>query len=284
MKIALVTDTHLSPRDALLAENWRAVDRWIDAQGAELVVHLGDITADGVGDAAELVHARQLIARAGRDVLFLPGNHDIGDGPGDDGAVSHEGPVRPERLADFRRLFGPDFWSLDVEGWQLLGLNAQLFGAGGDEEGRQWAWLDEALARGAGPVGVFCHKPLALAEPAAARARTRYPIAPARAKLSARLARRDLRFVASGHVHQALGVVTDGVEHVWVPSCAFIMPDVVQAPVGEKRVGVVLLEIWPGGHRFSSGAPAGLVRHNLLDLTHIYPQVADWGTGGDGRP
>ena len=279
MKIALVSDTHLSPRDTLLAENWRALERWIGAAAADLVVHLGDITADGVNDAAELAHARSLITCAGRDVLFLPGNHDIGDGPGERGAMSHEGPVRPERLADFRRLLGPDFWSLRVEGWQLIGLNAQLFGAGGQDEARQWGWLEEVLAHGAGPLGVFCHKPLVLAGPASNDALTRYPVAAARERLLALLASRELRFVASGHVHQDLRRVQDGVEHIWVPSGAFVIPDSRQPAVGEKRVGAILLELGAEGHAVTSLAPAGLTRHDLLDLAHIYPQVAEWRGG-----
>jgi 3',5'-cyclic AMP phosphodiesterase CpdA len=283
MKIALVTDTHLSPRDCALADNWRAVDRWIGAAGADLVVHLGDISADGVAEVRELTHAHGLIAGSGRDVVFLPGNHDVGDGPGEAGAVSHEGPLRSERLADFRRVFGPDFWSLGAEGWQLLGLNAQLFGAGGEDEERQWAWLEAVLAKGQGPLGVFCHKPLVPVGPAAADALTRYPVAAARARLVALLAGRDLRFVASGHTHQTLRFAHGGAEHLWVPSCAFVIPDEIQPAVGEKRVGAVLLELSPDGHRFTLADPAGLRRHDLLDLADLYPVVAGWkARGRDG--
>jgi 3',5'-cyclic AMP phosphodiesterase CpdA len=276
MKIVLVTDSHLSPRDTLLADNWRAVDRWTGEVGADLVIHLGDITADGATDPGELSHAHRLITSSGRDVLFLPGNHDVGDGPGEAGAASYEGPLRPERLADYRRLFGPDYWSLGAEGWQLVGLNAQLFGTGGEDEARQWAWLEEVLGKGQGPLGVFCHKPLVPAGPAAADALTRYPVAPARARLFELFARRNLRFVASGHTHQALRFIDGAVEHLWVPSCAFVIADHIQPLVGDKRVGAVLLELSPEGRRFAIAEPAGLRRHDLLDLAHIYPIVAGW--------
>ena len=283
MKIALVTDTHVSPRDEALAQNWRAVDRWIGAVGADLVVHLGDITADGAADPVELAHAHALVSRSERDMLFLPGNHDIGDGPGERGATGHEGALRPERLAEFRRIFGPDFWSLVAVGWQLVGLDAQLFGTGGDDEARQWAWLAEVLATGEGPLGVFCHKPLVPVGSASADALTRYPEAQARTRLMRLLGGRDLRFVASGHTHQGLSFTAGGTEHVWVPSCAFVIPDEVQARVGEKRVGAVLLELSRGGHRFAKAEPAGLRRHDLLDLAHIYPIVAGWRKGGHER-
>jgi 3',5'-cyclic AMP phosphodiesterase CpdA len=277
MKIALVSDSHLSPHDRLLAENWRAVDRWIDEAAADLVVHLGDITANGAEDAAELGHAHQAVTRADRDMLFLPGNHDIGDGPGEGGAPFKEASVSPERLAAYRRTFGPDFWSLQAEGWQLVGLNAQLFGAGGEEEARQWRWLEEVLATADGPLGVFCHKPLVPFGAVGADTPTRYPVGAARARLAAVLAPRDLRFVASGHTHQALSFHDGGVEHLWTPSCAFILPEPLQAAVGDKRVGAVLLELGADGHRFSLAEPPGLTRHDVRALAHIYPQVLQLG-------
>jgi 3',5'-cyclic AMP phosphodiesterase CpdA len=274
MKIALVTDSHLSPRDALLAENWAAVDRWMGAVGVDLAIHLGDITADGAADAQELAHARRLIGASGRDVLFLPGNHDIGDGPAEVDP-SHEPALGPERLAAYRQVFGPDWWSLGLEGWQIVGLNTQLLGAGGEEEARQWAWLEDTLASGEGPLGVMCHKPLRVFGLPLAATPGRYPPAAARRRLAALLARRDLRFVVSGHTHQALNFSEAGVEHVWAPSCAFVIPDAIQAVVGEKRVGAVLLDLHPGGHAFAVAEPADLIRHELFDLEHLYAQVRE---------
>lgn len=272
MKIALVTDTHLSPRDTLLARNWAAVEAWIEAAGVDLMAHLGDITADGAGDGRELDHARALIA-AGRDAVFLPGNHDIGDGPAEGGG-GHERAMDPERLAHYRRVFGPDWWSLKVGAWQVVGLNAQLFGTGGEDEARQWAWLEETVRTGDGPLGVMSHKPLAPHGLPATETPTRYPLAEPRTRLMALLAERDLRFVMSGHTHQALSFTEGGVEHVWVPSCAFFIPDPMQKPVGDKRVAAMLLELGPEGHAFTPAEPPGLVRHDLFDLEHIYPEVA----------
>jgi hypothetical protein len=162
-----------------------------------------------------------------------------------------------------------------------VGLNAQLFGTGGEDEARQWAWLEEVLAKGQGPLGVFCHKPLVPVGASSADALARYPVLEARARLMALFAGRDLRFVASGHTHQALQLAERGVEHRWIPSCAFVIPDRIQPPVGEKRVGVVLLELSPERHRFVVAQPAGLRRHDLKDLAHLYPVVASWREGED---
>ena len=50
MRIVLVSDTHLTPRTAAFTENWSAVARWIESTKPDLVVHLGDIPANGASD------------------------------------------------------------------------------------------------------------------------------------------------------------------------------------------------------------------------------------------
>jgi 3',5'-cyclic AMP phosphodiesterase CpdA len=133
MRIAIVSDTHLTPRTPAFTGNWAVVAAWIDRAAPNLVVHLGDISADGVGDAEELDAAFTAFAGVGASMRFLPGNHDIGDNPLETGPSSEE-PLDPERLTHYRRVFGPDWWAIEAGPWQLVGLNAQLFGTGSDEE------------------------------------------------------------------------------------------------------------------------------------------------------
>ena len=66
MRIVLVSDTHLTPRATAFAENWAAVSAWIDRTAPDLVVNLGDITADGVDAPGELDAASVVFARLGR--------------------------------------------------------------------------------------------------------------------------------------------------------------------------------------------------------------------------
>ena len=256
MRIALVSDTHLSPNDALLEQNWRAVAAWIEALRPDLLVHLGDISANGAHDPAELAHARAVIAAPACDVLFLPGNHDIGD------AGAPDEPLESRSLAAYRRAFGPDRWSLQTAGWQLLGLNAQLLGDPGEEAQAQWAWLAESLAGSEAPLGVMSHKPL---RPYGPESPGRYPDPAARQRLLDMLRARDLRFVVSGHTHQSLGFRAAGARHVWAPSVAFVIPDAIQAPVGAKRVGAMLLELSPARFTLRSATPAGLARRDLFE-------------------
>ena len=100
------------------------------------------------------------------------------------------------------------------------------------------------------------------------------PFAP-RQRLIALLARHDLRFVASGHAHQARRIEVGGVEHRWVPSSSFCIPVAMQERVGAKEVGVVRLELGEERHRFEAVQPQGLRRLNLLDYPRLYPGIAE---------
>jgi hypothetical protein len=102
MRLALIFDTHLTPRAPAFSDNWQAAREWIEAADVDLLVSLGDISADGAGDPRELESARRAFEPLGVPARFLPGNHDIGDNPVEAGAPS-EHPLDPDRLADYRR-------------------------------------------------------------------------------------------------------------------------------------------------------------------------------------
>jgi 3',5'-cyclic AMP phosphodiesterase CpdA len=274
VQIALVSDTHFQKNDAYTRENWDAARRWLAAEAPDIVVHLGDITANGMHDASALLHARELLAGAHADLLCLPGNHDVGDhAPA--GGLHEDEPVDADRLAKYRRLFGPDHWSRGARGWQLVGINAQVLSTGLADEEQQFAWLAEVLAAHDGPLGVFLHKPLFRDRPEEDVIHTRYVPAAARRRLLAALQARDLRFVAAGHTHQMRQITARGVEHVWVPSTAFTLPDFVQERIGAKHVGIMTLELQPDSHRFTHVVPAGMKHRSLLEFAHVYPAIAD---------
>ena len=159
MKIALISDTHLAAHTHAFRRNAEAARDWIAAEAPDLTIHLGDITACGSEAPEQFEEAATVFAGFPRDIRFLPGNHDVGDNPGET-FTGKEPAVSPALLAHFRRVFGADRWRIDAEGWRLIGLNAQLFGAGDAEEVAQFAWLEAALADAEGPIGLFLHKPL----------------------------------------------------------------------------------------------------------------------------
>ncbi len=75
-----------------------------------------------------------------------------------------------------------------------------------------------------------------------------------------------LRLVVSGHAHQYLDTTVDGVCHLWMPSSAFILPDAMQSRIGEKLVGIGLLDVSQGIARFDLWCPDGMKRHDVSSL------------------
>jgi 3',5'-cyclic AMP phosphodiesterase CpdA len=273
MRIALVSDTHLCARDTLLTANWVAIEHWLSAVKPDRVIHLGDITADGMHERQELERARGILTRDHPTMLFIPGNHDVGDHPPGPG-VPTDHPLDELSLQEYRRVFGPDRWSHQLADWQLLGLNASVLGTGTEEEESQFAWLEKALRAGTGPVGVFVHKPLFRDSVEEGIVHLRYVPVIARRRLLGLLGTRDLRFVAAGHTHQVRRTIAEGVEHVWVPSAAYVISDVRQERIGDKMVGIMLLELNGDRHCFTHIVPAGMQAYNLKQFAHIYPIIA----------
>lgn len=281
MRIVLISDTHLAAPAAAFLDNCRAAVRWIEAEAPDLVVHLGDVTADGVKDPDQFAVAAQVFAPISAPLMFLPGNHDVGE------AVSHGETKEPSldlgRLAAFRRTLGADAWVRRQQGWTLIGLDTQVFDHEA-EAGRQWAWLDAALTQARGPLGLFLHKPMHHPELEIGDEHPRYVTRLARQALARRFAGLDLRFVASGHVHQALQFEHEGALQVWAPSTAFILPDTVQDTLGAKIVGVTVLELEGRAVCARVVQPPGMVRHDVLDHPEVYPQVAALRDARDEAP
>jgi 3',5'-cyclic AMP phosphodiesterase CpdA len=272
MKIALIADSHLAPHAPAFNANTEAALAWIDQAGADLAVHLGDITADGIGEASQLDFAAQVLRGLKTPIRCIAGNHDIGDNPAGGVAEAHD-PLDPSRLAHFETLFDEERWSLEVDGWTLIGLNAQRFGFGEAGEAAQFAWLGRALGAARGPCGLFLHKPLFRTDWNDDLHHPRYAPLPSRRRLQALLTGVDLRFVVSGHTHQWRRGLVDGVEHVWAPSCAFTIPDLMQEPIGEKRVGALILTLKDGGHSIELHRPEGLLDQDLADHPEVYPEL-----------
>ena len=258
MRIALISDTHLSQRSPECVSNWHAARRAVERLLPDITVHLGDITLDAETHPDELAFAADLVHRWPQEMRCLPGNHDMGDASG-------ERPLNGALLDSYTRLFGPDHWCLSVDGWQLLGLNAQLLGSDTEQERSQWQWIERVVPAPGSKTrtALFLHRPLARVRPDDPKDRGRYVAALARERLLSGPLSASLRLVVSGHTHQYLDVVTSGVRHVWMPSAGFVLPDDMQARIGEKVVGIGLLELNVGSMEFDLWCPDGMTRHDL---------------------
>jgi len=209
----------------------------------------------------------------------VPGNHDVGDNPNQ--YSQQEGQwINATRLANFRAVFGADHWLISAGHWRLIGLNAQLFGRGGDAEQQQFEWLSHALSalndrthEQPNPIGVLLHKPLFRQHARLEDSSGRYLLLEVRTKLLNMLEDFDVRFVLSGHTHQSRSIDVDGVQHIWAPSTSFCIPDAVQEPIGQKMVGVMTLTLTDDQHHVEVHEVRGLERHNLLDQIEVYPEL-----------
>lgn len=278
-RLIIVSDTHLAERAVEFRANWDVIHRWIGREAPDLVVHLGDISAAGEEQVEDLVASADILNAIESSFCAVPGNHDVGDNPGaPGGGLNHlhgEHVVTESRLQAYRALFGEDYWSVALPGWQIVGLNAQLFGSELAAEEEQQEWMMRELADGVGRVGIMLHKPLYRNGPDDEEVHTRYLPLAARQQLLGHLRERDVAFIVSGHTHQTRRYVAKGIEHVWAPSTAFFIPDILQEPIGDKVVGAMILDLHPDGYSFRLVVPDGLRQHDLLDQTHVYPDLAD---------
>ena len=95
--------------------------------------------------------------------FVIPGNHDVGD----NGAEPwQDQPPTPDRLERFVERWGADRFSIDLDGWRILGANNLLVGTGLAAEEEQEDWLRQHL-HGHDRVALFVHKPICLTHPVA---------------------------------------------------------------------------------------------------------------------
>lgn len=261
MRIALIADTHLSVRAPECVANWHIAKDAVGRLGADLTVHLGDITLDGQSHADELGFASRLAGEWPTEMRCVPGNHDLGDGSG-------EAPLQASLMQAYADAFGPDHWSIDTGAWRLLGINAQLLGSGSAEEAALWEWIGQQASRPGSPerTALFLHRPVRRQDQGELARRGRYVTAAASERLLEGPLRPTLQLVVSGHTHQWLDTVVDGVRHVWMPSCAFVLPDAMQARVGEKVVGIAVLGLSADAARVDLWCPDGLQRLDVSTL------------------
>jgi 3',5'-cyclic AMP phosphodiesterase CpdA len=268
MRIAVIADSHLSERAPECVSNWDVAAAAVARLGAELTIHLGDISLDGQNHLDELLFAAEAVRRWPTPMLCLAGNHDMGDGSG-------EVPLDHGRLAHYRRAFGPDRWAVRADRWELIGLNAQLLGTGTPAEDEQWQWLDAHLEQSIEPQHrmLLLHRPLVRPNAVERERRGRYVVEAAARRLLSGGLRDSLRFIVSGHTHQHLDRREANVRHVWMPSTAFVLPDAMQARVGEKVVGLGLIDVTGGSARIDVLVPDGMTRYLLTELA-VFAELA----------
>lgn len=275
-----ISDTHLSRLRPLFAANFAAVVDHANREKPDFVLNTGDLTMNGADMADDLEFAADCHQRIDAPLWAVPGNHDLGDtsiGP----AETPKHPISNERRRRYRRLFGAEWWLRDVEAWRFVACNAQLMGSGLAAEARQWTFLEESLGAADGrPTALITHKPLFQNTPAdGAAAPQRFLRADAMARLIALIGDAGVKLVMTGHTHQMRQSRHAGVDFVWAPSTAFVLPDWFQPVMGEKRLG--LADYRFDGDRVEVGfvVPDGMTETSLPQVPAAYGNTNERAAG-----
>src|SRR5258707_1956321 len=199
-RIAQISDTHLSDSRPFCVDICVRIGEAIRGSKPDLLLNSGDISLDGAADEADLAAARLLHDGLGLPMRFLPGNHDLGDSQ--DAPGHGEAPIDARRRDRYVRHFGADWWSFDVPGWRLIGINAQLLGSDlGAARDQHAAVCDAVAGLGWRKLALFLHKPLfdQSADETAITGRFVNPVP--RSLLLADLGAARPALLGSGHVH-----------------------------------------------------------------------------------
>ncbi|BAM86971.1 hypothetical protein S58_09600 [Bradyrhizobium oligotrophicum S58] len=217
-----ISDLHLSKSRPFFQHNFEALCGVLAASAADCILCTGDMSLDGAQHPDELSFARRQLERIGREILFVPGNHDIGNSLPD--VRGGEITISAERASAFRAQFGSDYWMKDIGAIRLLGLNSMLPGSRLHEEAEQEALLAHAIdTLGQRRLIVAAHKPLYLAAPEETD-RTQSAMFPEhRHSWAERFhAVRGVTYL-SGHLHELKELQWRDLRQVWAPSTAFVM-------------------------------------------------------------
>ena len=221
-----ISDLHLDPMDEAACRRFDHVANAVTDAKPDLIVVSGDLTADGfLYDQFE--YARSRLDALGPPLLIIPGNHDVGDKPGE------KNELKPEYLQRWNATFGTDRFA-EVRGrWRLIGINTQILGADLPQEAAQFDWLDQQLKDAAEQrqnVALFLHTaPYLHAPDEQLTGPSQYwgfHTVP-RQELLKRIEHPAVKLVANGHLHWYRATQRDGAMHIWCPSVSFIADDAV---------------------------------------------------------
>lgn len=274
-----ITDTHLGAQHQDFEPNFNQILMEIDRIQPDIVINTGDITINGADSVEDHLHARKLHDMISVPWRVLPGNHDIGDNPSHSQHIPKQFP-NIERQSRFLEIWGYDRWALDLGKYRLIGLNAQLCGTGGESEKRQLDFLREEIKiLGDRPIALFLHKPLFMKDSEETAFTSRCIPPPQRAEFLELLGSKNLKLIASGHMHQYYIREINGVTHAWGPSSAYILPEGFQPSIGNKEIGYILYHLQENNIESEVIVPEGMEQSNLLDFPAPYGSLRPYIEG-----
>ena len=152
VRIAQVSDAHLSASKPAFADNFGRIAEAIRAERFDILLATGDLNLLGEDSEEELAYGVAQHAAIGPEMLCVPGNHDVGNDP-----ALGRNEATPERLERWQRQAGPTAWIRDLPGWRLVGLDCQSLAF----HDPQWELIGRALTDlGSRSLALVQHMPL----------------------------------------------------------------------------------------------------------------------------
>jgi 3',5'-cyclic AMP phosphodiesterase CpdA len=223
-RIALVSDTHTTRGTNEDQPRYRArldqVIASVNATKVDLVLIAGDLTQNG--NAEELADFKEQTSGFNAPILFVPGNHDIGNkrirGKRDEGGLT------PFRLARFEMRCGPSYFARTFERIRVIGLNSPIMGSGFAREESMWRFLQKELAQPSKtPTLVFMHYPPFTKTPNEPSDYWNIEPEP-RQHLLKLLHEGGVKTVLSGHLHRSLTNRNEGILFLTTGPVSFGLP------------------------------------------------------------
>lgn len=236
-----VSDSHLSETHAWFWLNWPVFLGEVGRRAPDFVLHTGDVSFNGPDRPDDLVFARRCLDAIPAPWGAIAGNHDVGEAP----IASRLGqPINDARLAAWRTAFGPSWWSRDLDKGdarlRIVALDTALMGSAHADEGRQEAFLLDALAsRDGRPVLIALHMPPFGDDPEDSRITAHcVPPEPRRRLLEHCLqGGGGVQAIAAGHIHRYSVADWHGIAVVTAPPTAFVNLPKPPALAPRRRAG-----------------------------------------------
>jgi 3',5'-cyclic AMP phosphodiesterase CpdA len=274
---AVIADTHVNQEEGKASSDF-AVNRLANARNRHVVheinrhapafvLHLGDIvhpTPIHPGYAAAAASFHALASELECPLYLTPGNHDVGDKPGDWLPVPS---VNDDFLALYRRHFGRNFRSFDANGCHFVIIDAQIVNSGLAVEAEQRAWLEADLVASAGRRTFLCtHYPPYLFDPDEAGHYDNLD-EPGRSWLLGLCTGHGVEAVFAGHVHNFWYHLYRQTEIYLLPSTAFVRLDYSE-----------LFRIGPAEERGRNDTPKlGFFLVDVHERGHVAYAIRTWG-------
>ncbi|MCX6904164.1 MAG: metallophosphoesterase [Verrucomicrobia bacterium] len=224
-RLALISDLHVMVGTTNLEQpvylgRLNTTIAAVNRAKVDLVVVAGDLTEHGT--ASELAAFRRQIRNLFAPVLFVPGNHDVGNKliPG-----VKKDPTTASRTDAYEMENGRSFFKSEEAGVRIIGLNSCLLGSRLGREKQMWEFLEKELAQPAKvPTLLLLHHPPFLKKPDEAGG-DYFNIEPdPRARLLALAKQGGVSAILSGHLHHGLTNWVNGMVLLTTPPVSFGLP------------------------------------------------------------